>query len=158
MRPFASCGALALALLLVGLLMGRPAAAQHAQGSAERAAAAPATPVAQNLPSHLPLRREGPNAEATSSWLLATGLLVALAVGAMAWAGRRGTTARLLRGALRQHAPQRGIERLASQALTAQASVHAIRWQGEELLVACTPSEVRVLARRLAPAADGDAS
>jgi len=155
-RPFASRGALALALLLLLLLLlpGLPAAAQPGQGTGALAAAAPAAPVAPPLPTNLPLRREGKQGEASSSWLLASGLLVVLAVGALALAGRRGSAA--LRGVLRQPTGQRGIERLASQSLTAQASVHAIRWQGEELLVACTPHEVQVLARRLATLADGD--
>ncbi|HSV79493.1 MAG TPA: hypothetical protein VLK85_09850, partial [Ramlibacter sp.] len=139
-HPLASRGALALALLL---LVRLPLAAEPGQGPGALAAAAPAAaPVAPALPPNLPLRREGTQGETSSSWLLASGLLVVLAVGALALAGRRGGAARLLRGALRQPTGQRGIERLASQALTAQASVHAIRWQGEELLVACTPHEV----------------
>ena len=40
------------------------------------------------------------------------------------------------------------LVRLSSHSLTAQASVHAVRWRDEELLLGCTPAGVTVLARR----------
>lgn len=40
------------------------------------------------------------------------------------------------------------LVRLSSHPLTAQASVHAVRWRDEELLLGCTPHGVTVLARR----------
>lgn len=46
----------------------------------------------------------------------------------------------------RAAAPQ--LVRLSSHALTAQASVHAVRWRDQELLLGCTPGGVTVLARR----------
>ena len=35
-----------------------------------------------------------------------------------------------------------------SQALTPHASVHAVQWKGEEFLLACTPQQVTLVARR----------
>jgi flagellar biogenesis protein FliO len=43
------------------------------------------------------------------------------------------------------------LVRLSSHALTAQASLHAVRWRDEELLLGCTPNGVTVLARRPQP-------
>jgi flagellar biogenesis protein FliO len=40
------------------------------------------------------------------------------------------------------------VTRLSSQALTPHASVHAVQWNGEEFLLACTPQQVTVLAHR----------
>lgn len=40
------------------------------------------------------------------------------------------------------------VGKLASLPLTPQASVHAVRWNGEELLLGCTSHQVSVLARR----------
>lgn len=51
---------------------------------------------------------------------------------------------------------QRPIQRLASQALTPQASVHAVQWNGEEFLLGCTGQQVTLLARRSAPAPAGE--
>jgi flagellar biogenesis protein FliO len=51
---------------------------------------------------------------------------------------------------------QRGILRLCSQALTPQASVHAVQWNGEEFLLGCTGQQVTLLARRSAPEATGE--
>ena len=65
---------------------------------------------------------------------------------------RRGRWAWLT--ARKQQESGRRVERLSSQALTAQASVHAIRWHGEDLLLACSAQQVTVLARR--PAAEGE--
>jgi flagellar biogenesis protein FliO len=48
--------------------------------------------------------------------------------------------------------------RLASQALTPHASVHAVAWNGEEYLVGCTPQQVTLLARRRLDAAPGEGS
>lgn len=51
---------------------------------------------------------------------------------------------------------QRAILRLSSQALTPQASVHAVQWNGEEFLLGCTGQQVTLLARRSAPDAAGE--
>lgn len=46
--------------------------------------------------------------------------------------------------------------RLSSQALTPQASVHAVAWNGEEYLVGCTSQQVILLARKGIPPAGGE--
>lgn len=40
------------------------------------------------------------------------------------------------------------LTRRASQALTPHASVHVLRWNGEEILLGCTAQQIRVLARK----------
>lgn len=50
-----------------------------------------------------------------------------------------------------RHLPRdtRGVPaRLASVALTPQASVHVVQWHGEEFLLACTAQQVTVLSQR----------
>jgi len=54
----------------------------------------------------------------------------------------------LLVDRLRVRGAQGQLVRLSSHSLTAQASVHAVRWRDEELLLGCTPTGVTVLARR----------
>ncbi len=59
-----------------------------------------------------------------------------------------------------KHLPRdaRGVpSRLGSVALTPQASVHVVKWHGEEYLLACTPQQVTVLSQRKA-AGEGEAS
>jgi flagellar biogenesis protein FliO len=53
-------------------------------------------------------------------------------------------------------ADQRAIVRLSSQALTPQASVHAVQWNGEEFLLGCTAQQVTLLSRRSAPGSAGE--
>ena len=48
------------------------------------------------------------------------------------------------------------LVRLSSQALTPHASVHAVRWKGEELLIGCTAQHVTLLSRRPASPVQGD--
>jgi hypothetical protein len=99
---------------------------------------------AETLPGTLPLRREAQPGVDGGSWMPSVLLLgVAVAAGgyamwrrgagAQAQAARRGTAA---------------VTRLSSQALTQHASVHAVQWNGEEFLLACTPQQVTLLARR----------
>jgi flagellar biogenesis protein FliO len=52
-----------------------------------------------------------------------------------------------------RHLPRdaRGLPvRAASVALTPQASVHVVLWQGEEFLLACTAQQITVLSQRTA--------
>lgn len=49
------------------------------------------------------------------------------------------------------------LVRLSSQALTPHASVHAVRWKGEELLIGCTAQHVTLLSRRPAAPVEGGA-
>ena len=121
-----------------------PASAQPA--AAPRAAAS--APV--SLPDSLPLRRGEAAASSDGPWVavLALGLLL-LAAGVVA--ARRGGMAGM-RGWKGFAASPSGMKRLSSQPLTAHASLHAVRWNGEELLLGCTPQQVTVLARRPASA------
>ena len=115
-----------------------------------------APPAAQgSLPAALPLRREPANTGAAPSWLAASGALALLALGGTVLVGRRRQWAWLQAGRARA-SPGRELVRISSQALTSQASLHTVRWNGEELLLACTPQQVTLLARRPAVAAPGD--
>jgi hypothetical protein len=108
---------------------------------------------ADPLPGNLPLRRDPPPALEGGGWMPSLLLLgVAAAAGGYGW---------WRRGSGRQAAARRGeaaVTRLASQALTPHASVHAVQWQGEEFLLACTPQQVTLLARRPIAAGEGEAS
>jgi hypothetical protein len=55
---------------------------------------------------------------------------------------------RLRRAARGGQAP---VLRLSSQALTPQASVHAVQWRGDEYLLGCTAHRVTLLCRRAIP-------
>lgn len=127
-------------------------ASGHAQ-EAVRAAQAGASSV---LPATLPLRRGVAEAPSGSPWLAASSVLLLAAAGGglLVMRRQRWPWLRIARpGGVRA-----GLERISSQALTAQASVHAVRWNGEELLVACTAQQVTLLARRPASGVEGDGS
>lgn len=119
------------------------------------AAACIAGPAAatQSLPDSLPVRRDVQLPTEDGPWLPALALLgVAAAAGGFAlW--RRGGAAGRAGSARRDEA---GVARLSSQALTPHASVHAVRWDGQEFLLACTAQQVTLLARRTLP--PGEAS
>ena len=122
--PFALCLALAGAACEVPAAEGQPSAGSQ-------------------LPASLPLRREGAP-EAASPWIPPIALLAVAGVGgAWAWWRRKERSRGLARS------PER-ILRLSSQALTTQASVHAVQWNGEEFLLACTAQQVTLLSRRAA--------
>jgi len=107
---------------------------------------------AEPLPATLPLRRDAELAAEGSAWAPSL-LLLGLAVAAGGYAVWRRSA-----GAQAQSAARRGesaVARLASQALTPQASVHAVQWKGEEFLLACTPQQVTLLARRPLDAGEG---
>lgn len=112
----------------------------------------PAGQVASSpLPRTLPLKREEPAASGGSSWLAAAILLAVLLMAAGALLLRRRGVAGWAQRWQAAGSAGAPIARLSSRALTPQASVHAIRWAGEELLLACTPQQVTVLARRPLP-------
>lgn len=69
------------------------------------------------------------------------------------WAWKRRGGPLRLRGARRGPA---AVVRLASQALTPQASLHAVEWNGEAYLVACTPQQVVLIARKTIPQAGAE--
>lgn len=118
---------------------------------AQQPPAAPASAqVPRPLPKELPLKREVAPTEQGSSWA-ALFILLGLAGAAAVFALRRRGAAGLLK-AWQGGRSVPGIERVASQPLTPHASVHAVRWNGEELLLGCTSTQVTVLARRPSPA------
>lgn len=138
-----------LAIAICGIVLAAPAGAQPARGEAGSGSATPA------LPDNLPLKRDAAaSREPPGPWLPVALLLAVVAIGGVlvlrrhslagwtrSWKGTGAT-----RGV--------GITRLNSQALTAQASVHAVRWDGEEILLGCTAHAVTVLARRPLPSAE----
>lgn len=97
----------------------------------------------RRLPASLPVRAEPSPAGLTWPPALAW-LGMAGAAGGLWWWLRAG--ARSLRG--RSVANGQGIVRLSSQALTPHASVHALRWNGEDYLLACTSQQVTLVSRR----------
>lgn len=106
------------------------------------------------LPTSLPVRRYGGDSQGGIGWSPLVGLGV-LAVGAGGWwAWARQTGRRRLR-----HHPGQGaaIVRLSSQGLTPHASVHAVRWNGEEYLLGCTSQGVTLLSRRAVTSTEGEA-
>lgn len=122
-------------------------------------ASAPAYPQAapsQALPATLPLRRDATDAGNARPWLAATAALALLALGGTVLVGRHRRWTWLQPPKPGAQAG-RDLVRLSSQALTAQASLHAVRWNGEELLLACTPQHVTLLARRPVAGAEGNA-
>jgi hypothetical protein len=78
------------------------------------------------------------------SW---SGVLALAGIGALGgWGWWRRSRSRLgLPAAARSSAA--GLQRVHSQALTQHASVHAVRWNGEEFLLACTSQQVTLIAR-----------
>lgn len=103
------------------------------------------------MPKELPLRREEMGASGGGAWTAAMLLVVLGLVAAVLVLRRRGTAA-LLRSPATWPAGAH-VAKLSSLPLTPQASVHAVRWHGEELLLACTSQQVTVLARRAVPSA-----
>jgi hypothetical protein len=100
-----------------------------------------------SLPASMPLRRDSDTPVVGSGWMSALALLVTGGAGGAWWWRRksRDDAGRPTRARAMQ------VVTLASRSLTAQASVHAIEWNGEELLLACTAQNVTVLSRRPLP-------
>lgn len=126
-----------------------------AQGTASTVAAGDAPGASPGkLPISLPVRRDSGDSQGGMGWSPLVGL-GSLAVGAGGWwvwarqAGRR-----RIRNLSGQAA---AIVRLSSQALTPHASVHTVRWNGEEYLLGCTSQEVTLLSRRQATPTEGEA-
>lgn len=101
--------------------------------------------------ANLPLRRDGAESGESGGWT-APLLVLSLAGAAGLWAGWRRLARRRLPA---DAAAGQRIVRLWSQSLTPQASLHAVQWNGEELLIACTSAQVRVVARRAATLPEG---
>lgn len=149
---FARCttAAAVLACALAG-----PASSQEAPRPAASATRVPA-PVVQALPESLPLRRDREAAsEPGGSWSIAALFGAILLAGGVWLVLRHRAGAKLWPLAVPGAVP-RQLERIASQALTQQGSVHVVRWQDEEFLLGCTAQQVTLLGRRPSmAAADG---
>jgi flagellar biogenesis protein FliO len=100
-----------------------------------------------SLPASMPLRRESDTPVVGSAWVSALALLVVGGAGGAWWWRRKSHND----AGHRTRARAVQVVTLASRSLTPQASVHAIEWKGEELLVACTAQNVTVLSRRPLP-------
>jgi hypothetical protein len=59
-------------------------------------------------------------------------------------------------GRQRSYARRAGVTRLTSRVLAKGASVHVLRWEGEDLLVGCTEQTMVVLGRRPVDARPGE--
>lgn len=141
----------AAAVLWVG--HGCVAASGQATAALQPASAA-ATAV---LPRGLPVRRDpaaGGEPTGFTPSLLALALTGLAGAGAFWWRTSRSRKD----SAARRGAGQAAVSRLASQALTQHASVHAIQWNGEEYLVGCTMQQVTLLSRRRIDGLPGDVS
>lgn len=124
-------------LLLPACVVGSRAA------GAGEPAAAPVAPAA--LPASLPLRRDAAAGSDAPGWLPSAALLALTGIVAIGLVRRRSMNgATGLSGSIRG-AP---LVRLASVGLTPQASVHVVRWNGEELVLGCTAQQVTLLSRR----------
>jgi flagellar biogenesis protein FliO len=82
-------------------------------------------------------------------------LLFGLALGVGGYAVWRRSAGAQARAAARRG--ESAVTRLSSHPLTPHASVHTVQWNGEEFLLACTPQQVTVLARRASTGAQGEA-
>lgn len=92
---------------------------------------------------------------ASGGWEAVFAVLSLAAAAGGLWAWKRRGGPRRLRGERRGPA---AIVRLASQALTPQASVHAVEWNGEAYLLACTSQHVVLLSHMAMQQAEGEAS
>lgn len=108
------------------------------------------------LPSNLPLRRDLALGSERTDWTPSFALLafVGAAGACMFW----WRTTRARRASGRARSEPAAVLRLSSQALTPHASVHAVRWNGEEFLVGCTAQAVTLLSRRNADGSEGEQS
>jgi hypothetical protein len=98
----------------------------------------PAAAASQAQFPQIPLRRDAPADGAMAETIGWAALLLIAAAGAGLVVLRRGA---LPRGA-------QGPKVIGRTALTQQASLHVVEWQGEELLLGCTTQSVVVLTRR----------
>lgn len=129
---------------------GLSAATEHAT------AAVPAASAVSVLPPNLPLRRDLAVGSERAGWSPSFALLALTGAAGAGWFWWRTTRSRRAPGGARSEPA--AVLRLSSQALTPHASVHAVRWNGEEFLVACTAQAVTLLSRRAAEGAAGDPS
>lgn len=142
--------------LLAALAMALGCCAVAATEHSAPAQTASSASSASALPSSLPLRRDLPLGSEPKDWTPSFALLAfvgAAGAGMLWW-----RTGRARRTFGRARPEPAAVLRLSSQALTPHASVHAVRWNGEELLVGCTAQAVTLLSRRNADGAEGERS
>jgi hypothetical protein len=113
-----------------------------------------ATTLAAPSTGKLPLRRDAEADTDGGLWMpLVVVFLFALAAAAYVMKRRAGNTGALTLAGRRGAAT---VTRLSSHALTPQASVHAVQWNGEEYLLGCTAQQVTLLGRRPVAGAQGE--
>jgi flagellar biogenesis protein FliO len=145
LRRLLRCACALLAPLLLAGALAQPVANP-----------APAAAAVTELGRDLPLKREEPASAVGSSWIAATVLLAIAAAAALLL--RRQAAGSLLGALAANRKPGASLVRLGSQPLTTHASLHAVRWNGEELLLACTAQQVTLIARRPAGESQRDAA
>jgi hypothetical protein len=129
------------------LLLAAVAAGAHATTGPPSTAVSAGSSERTSLPPTLPVRRDAVLTSDTSGLTPALAVLsIAGAAGGL-WLWRRGAT-RPLGRRLGLRGDGAAPVRISSQALTPHASVHAVRWRGEEYLVACTTQQVTLLSRK----------
>ena len=136
-----NCLRAAWAALLVLVALAQPV---HAQVEPPAVAAS-----GQSQFPQIPLRRDtaaGPSMGESVGWTVL--VLVALAGAGLVLVRRRAVFGARASGWLRPEPARSSPKLLARTALTPQASLHVVEWQGEELLLGCTPQTMAVLARR----------
>lgn len=131
-----------LAVAICGAALIAPALAQPSTASRTEVTA---TSV---MPRSLPLKRDEATPQGTSSWISIALLLAVVAAGGALVVRRPGTLRWLAVRQGKAGSAGSGVARMSSQPLTTQASLHAVRWGGEELLLGCTAHSITVLARR----------
>lgn len=131
------------AAALVIMLATQPAAFAQSRPPATAAS------VQSQFPQ-LPLRRDAPAGGSVAESLAWAALLVAAlaAAGFLIVQRKNWTNTKAGRSWLRPAAKPRTPKPLGRTLLTQQCSLHVVEWNGEELLLGCTPQTVSLLTRR----------
>ena len=158
-----TCG-IVVTLLLCGALLAaaaQPARAADVPVRADaRAEAEP--PRRPTLPDAIPVKRDGILEDETPRRSEHLPSLVIAAVGGIALLAlicrKRLPSSSFLRARRTARAGHGSIEVLSTARLTAQASVHVVRWREREILLACTPQGVQQLGARTGSSSNGPLS
>lgn len=149
-RRMAAC-----AMFVVGAIVPAMAPGAQAQtsGVTEVPAASASTAAAgTRLSPALALKRDHASEDPSQAVLLAAGLVLAVVLGAGYIGLRRsGRLSAGGSGAWGGRAAQPTLRAAGRLALSQQASVHAVQWGDEELLLGSTPHQVTLLAKRPLP-------
>lgn len=148
------------ALVALAALAAAPAAVAAPDAPATRAAVAArpqatALPASMHVAPELPLRRDDPGAGPLVRSLAVSAVLIAI-LGAVLLRRRRSGTPRApgsLPGLgwlarVGPGMPAASLQVLGSTRLTPRATVHVLRWDGDEWLVGCTDQGMTILGRR----------